>query len=55
MFVVKDTDYAENRKGYGEVACIIHDKIGEYLADEYGYNPVGKILMDTMDKVYIMP
>jgi hypothetical protein len=52
MFVVKDNDFVENRKMYGEVACLIHDKIGDFLVKEYGYKP-GLILMDSMDKVYL--
>jgi hypothetical protein len=52
MFVVLDNDFVENRKGYSEVACIILDKIKDYLVKEYGYNPKGRILMDGFDKVY---
>ncbi|MGX6443575.1 hypothetical protein ACWM35_10185 [Neobacillus sp. K501] len=52
MFVVKHKDYAENRRKYGEVGCIVHDKIAEYLRGEYGYNPVGGRLMDCEENVY---
>lgn len=54
VFVVKHTDYAKNRKRYSEVTCIIHDKIGDYLAKEYGYDPTGMNLMDSMENVYVL-
>lgn len=54
MFVVKHKDYAENRRKYAEVGCIVNDKIAEYLKAEYGYNPVGGRLMDCEDSVYIL-
>lgn len=53
MFVVKHSDYAENNKKYGEVCSIIYEKIGEYLAKEFGLNPVGRFIVDSMDKVYV--
>lgn len=53
MFVVKHKDYAENRREYGEIGCIVHDKIAEYLANEYGYDHAGGKLMDCEDNVYI--
>ncbi|ETI67256.1 hypothetical protein [Neobacillus vireti] len=52
MYVIKHNDFAENRKKYGEVCNLIHDKIGVYLQKEYGLNPVGSFIIDSMDKVY---
>jgi hypothetical protein len=53
MYVIKHTDFVDNRKRYGEVCCIIHEKIYEYLAKEFGFNPVGGFLIDGMENVYI--
>ncbi|MEW9053835.1 MAG: hypothetical protein AB2392_21935 [Neobacillus sp.] len=53
MYVVKHTDFALNRAKYGEVCCIVHDKIGEYLAKEYSIDAADTFLIDSMDKVYI--
>jgi hypothetical protein len=53
LYVVKDNDFVENRSLYSEVICIIHNRIGEYLAKEYGFNPTGNFYMDSHDKVYI--
>lgn len=52
MLVVKDTDYDENKSKYAELGCIIHDKIGPLLTEEYGYVP-GDVIMDQADRVYI--
>ncbi|MGG1400194.1 hypothetical protein ABE288_20580 [Bacillus salipaludis] len=52
MYVVKHHDFDENRKLYGEVCSIIHEKIGEYLDKEYGLSPVGTFLIDSMERVY---
>ncbi|WP_316568855.1 hypothetical protein [Neobacillus sp. YIM B06451] len=53
MLVVKHNDFVENRLLYAEVGCIIHDKIRDFLCEEYGYES-GKIpiLMDQKEKVY---
>jgi hypothetical protein len=53
MYVVKHTDFALNRAKYGEVCCIVHDKIGDYLSKEYGIIAAETFLIDSMDKVYI--
>ncbi|MEY9866518.1 hypothetical protein ABIE66_001897 [Peribacillus sp. B2I2] len=52
MYVIKHLDYSENRKRYGEVCSLIHEKIGEYLGKEFGLSPVGPFLIDSMDRVY---
>lgn len=52
MLVVKDTDFEENRSKYAELGCIIHDKIGPFLIEEFGYVP-GDLIMDQADKVYV--
>ncbi|MEH7130713.1 hypothetical protein V7103_21185 [Neobacillus drentensis] len=54
MYVIKHNDYDENRKKYGEVCSLIHEKTVEYLSKEFGLNPVGGFLIDSMDKVYIL-
>lgn len=54
MYVIKHNDFAENRKKYGELCCIIHEKIGDYLAKEYGLDPTGMFIVDSMDQVYIL-
>jgi hypothetical protein len=52
MYVVKHKDFAENREKYGEVCSLIHEKIGEYLEKNFGFNPVGNFIVDSTDKVY---
>jgi hypothetical protein len=51
MFIVMDTkdEFIKGRKQYGEVACIVYEKIAEYLVKKYNYNPVAMILMDSVD------
>ncbi|WP_066385504.1 hypothetical protein [Neobacillus mesonae] len=55
MYVVKHNDYVENRKKYGKVCSIIHEKIGGYLKKEYGFDPTGMFVVDSMGTVYVMP
>jgi hypothetical protein len=54
MFVIKHKDFVENRVKYGEVCSIIHEKIGEYLHNEYGLSPEGQFIIDSMERVYII-
>jgi hypothetical protein len=51
MFVVMDTkdEFIKGRKQYGEVACMVYEKIADYLVKKYNYNPVAMILMDSVD------
>jgi hypothetical protein len=53
MYVIKHKDFDENRRKYGEVCTIIHEKLWDYLENEYGLSPVGTFIIDSMERVYI--
>lgn len=52
MYVIKHKDFDENRKKYGEVSRIVHEKIASYLEMEYRLNTVGTFIIEGMDKIY---
>lgn len=45
---IKHSNFMVNRKKYGEVCGLIHEKIVEYLYKEYGLNPIGNFIIDSM-------
>ncbi|ALC88888.1 hypothetical protein AM500_03035 [Bacillus sp. FJAT-18017] len=53
LYVIKDHDFDENREKYGVLCRMIHEKIGDYLRDEYGFEPTGLFLIDSMERVYV--
>jgi hypothetical protein len=58
MFIIMDSksEFDKRRKAYAELSCMIHDKIGDYLADNYNYNTVGiPIIIDSMETIVSRP
>lgn len=51
IFVVKNEDYVENLKTYGEIARTIHEKIRDYFIRTYHHMP-DFVLVDEESMVY---